>query len=168
MSRRKTANGEFTTARQAADDHLVLAFGHLQGAAARLAYLLGEALEEDCGISHLVFEVLMIVGRAGPEGMPMRAIAQERVLSTGGATRLVDRMETAGLVTRVPDVDDRRGRRVRLTPAGEETAVRAARLHVENIQRLFLDPLPEEHRDPFVEDLRTLSHSARDALPRLR
>src|SRR4051794_14683313 len=59
----------------------------------------------------------------------LRAIAQERVLSTGGATRLVDRMEAAGLVTRVADADDRRGRRVRLTPAGEQTTVRAARLH---------------------------------------
>ena len=159
---------EITTAQEAADDELVLAFGHLQGAAGRLAYLLGQALEEGCGISHAVFEVLMIVGRAGPEGMPMRAIAQERVLSTGGATRLVDRMEAAGLVTRVSNAEDRRGRRVRLTPAGEQTTVRAARLHAANIQRLFLDPLPEKHRQTFVEDLRTLSHSARDALPRLR
>ena len=159
---------EITTAQEAADHELVLAFGHLQGAAGRLAYLLGQALEEGCGISHLVFEVLMIVGRAGPEGMPMRAIAQERVLSTGGATRLVDRMEAAGLVTRVSNLEDRRGRRVRLTAAGEETAVRAARLHAANVQRLFLDPLPEDRRGPFVEDLRTLSYSARDALPRLR
>jgi hypothetical protein len=29
-------------------------------------------------------------------------------------------------------------------------------------------PLPEAHHAEFVEDLRTLSHSARDALPRLR
>ena len=40
--------------------------------------------------------------------------------------------------------------------------------HAENVQRLFLDPLPENRRGPFVEDLRTLSHNARDALPRLR
>jgi DNA-binding MarR family transcriptional regulator len=168
MSPGKRTKSEITTAQEAADDELVLAFGHLQGAANRLEYLLGRALEERCGINHLAFEVLMILGRAGPAGLPMRSIAQERVLSTGGATRLVDRMEAAGLVARTADADDRRGRRVRLTPAGEDTAVRAARLHGENIRRFFLDPLPEQHRAQFVEDLRTLSHSARDALPRLR
>ena len=168
MSRRKSAESEITTAREAANDKLVLAFGHLQGAANRLEYLLGRALEEGCGINHLTFEVLMILGRAGPDGLPMRSIGQERVLSTGGASRLVDRMEAAGLVIRTADADDRRGRRVRLTAAGEDTAVRAARIHAENVRRFFLEPLPEEHHVEFIEDLRILSHSARDALPRLR
>ncbi|WP_020135139.1 MarR family winged helix-turn-helix transcriptional regulator [Streptomyces sp. 351MFTsu5.1] len=161
------AQREITTAKQAADDALVLAFGRLQGAANRLEYLLGRRIEEECGISHLMFEVLLILGRAGEPGMSMRAIGQEQVLSTGGATRLVDRMEAAGLVLRVTDPDDRRGRLVRLTPLGEETVVRAARLHVENIKRYFLNPLPADHRERFAEDLRILSHSARDALPQL-
>ncbi|GAA3076402.1 hypothetical protein GCM10020000_72230 [Streptomyces olivoverticillatus] len=97
------------TAGQAANDGLVLAFGRLQGAANRLEYILGRAIEEECGISHLMFEVLLILGRAGEAGLPMRAIAQERVLTTGGVTRLVDRMEAAGLVVRDADPGDRRG-----------------------------------------------------------
>ena len=161
-------DAKITTAKQAASDELVLAFGWLQGAANRLEYILGHALEEQCGISHLMFEVLLILGRAGDPGMPMRALAQERVLTTGGATRLVDRMEAAGLVARGEDPGDRRGRLVRLTPLGEETVVRAARLHAENVQRLLLDPLPAEHREGFARDLRTVSLAARDALPRLR
>ena len=44
-----------STAKEAADNELVLAFGRLQGAANRLEYILGRALEEQCGISHLVF-----------------------------------------------------------------------------------------------------------------
>ncbi|MFI7504820.1 MarR family winged helix-turn-helix transcriptional regulator [Streptomyces sp. NPDC049687] len=155
------------TAKEAADHGLVLAFGRLQGAANRLEYILGRALEEECGISHLMFEVLLILGRAGEPGLSMRAIAQEQVLTTGGATRLVDRMEAAGLVTRVESPADRRGKLVRLTPLGEETAVRASLLHVENIKRYFVDPLPEADRERFAEDLRILSHTARDALPRL-
>jgi DNA-binding MarR family transcriptional regulator len=168
MGRRKSAESEITTAQKAANDRLVLAFGHLQGAANRLEYLLGRALEEGCGINHVTFEVLMILGRAGPEGLPMRSIGQERVLSTGGASRLVDRMEAAGLVIRSADASDRRGCRVSLTAAGEETAVRAARIHAKNVHGFFLEPLPTEHRAQFIEDLRILSHSARDALPRLR
>lgn len=156
------------TAKEAADDEEVLAFGRLLGAAGRLEHILGRSLEQECGISHLVFEVLLILGRAGGKGLSMRAIGREQVLTTGGVTRLVDRMEAAGLVERTADPDDRRGRLVRLSPLGEQTAVRAARVHVENIRRYFLDPLPTEHRDRFAEDLRILSHSAREALPPLR
>jgi DNA-binding MarR family transcriptional regulator len=88
---------EIRTAKEAADHELIVAFGRLQGAANRLEYILGRALEEECGISHLVFEVLLILGRAGEPGLSMRAVAQEQVLTTGGTTRLVDRMEAAGL-----------------------------------------------------------------------
>lgn len=97
----------------------------------------------------------------------MRAIAQEQVLTTGGATRLVDRMEAAELVERAADPDDRRARLVRLTALGEETVVRASRVHLENIKRYLVDPLPAADRKRFSEDLRILSHTARDLLPRL-
>ncbi len=95
----------------------------------------------------------------------MRAVAQEQVLTTGGATRLVERMEVAGLVERTEDPDDRRGRLVRLTPLCEETAVRASRVHLENIQRYFVQPLPAADRARFAEDLRILSHGAGRASP---
>jgi DNA-binding MarR family transcriptional regulator len=172
MGHRKTAAAaqpaEIATAKDAADHGLILAFGRLQGAANRLEYILGRAIEQECGISHLMFEVLLILGRAGGPGLSMGAIGREQVLTTGGVTRLVDRMEAAGLVERAEDPDDRRGRMVRLTPQGEQVAVRAAQVHVENIRRYFLEPLPAAHRERFIEDLRTLSHAARDMLPRLR
>lgn len=155
------------SAKEAADDARVLAFGHLLGAAGRLEHILGRAIEEECGISHLMFEVLLILGRVGGPGLSMRAIGREQVLTTGGVTRLVDRMEAAGLVERAEDPDDRRGRLVRLTALGEETAVRAARVHAVNVQRFFLDQLPAADREGFVADLRLISHAARDALPRL-
>ncbi|WP_405718023.1 MarR family transcriptional regulator [Streptomyces sp. NBC_01537] len=158
---------EITTAKEAASHELILAFGRLQGAANRLEYILGRALEVECGISHLMFEVLLILGRTGEPGLSMRAVAQEQVLTTGGATRLVDRMEAAGLVERAEDPDDRRGRLVRLTAVGEETVVRASRVHLENIKRYLVDPLPAADRKRFAEDLRILSHTARDLLPRL-
>jgi len=156
-----------STAAEAAQHELILAFGRLQGAANRLEYVLGRAIEVECGISHLMYEVLLILGRAGGPGLPMGAIAREQVLSSGGMTRLVDRMEAAGLVERAADPGDRRGRLVRLTELGEQTAVRASRVHLENIRRYFVEPLPAAHRERFAEDLRILSHTARDLLPRL-
>jgi DNA-binding MarR family transcriptional regulator len=158
---------EISTAKEAADHELVLAFGRLQGAANRLEYILGRAIEQECGISHLMFEVLLILGRSGGAGLSMRAISREQVLTTGGVTRLMDRMAAAGLVERAEDPDDRRGRLVRLTPLGEATAVRAARIHVQNIERYFVAPIPPEDRERFGEDLRRLSHAARDVLPPL-
>lgn len=160
-------DAEISTAKEAADHDLILAFGRLQGAANRLEYILGRALERECGISHLMFEVLLIVGRADGDGLSMRVIAQEQVLTTGGLTRLVDRMAAAGLVERAEDPDDRRGRLIRLTELGRETTVRAAHVHVENIKQYFLAPLPEADRERFAEDLRLLSRSAREQLPRM-
>ncbi|RSM53747.1 MarR family transcriptional regulator [Actinoplanes sp. ATCC 53533] len=156
------------TAKEAADHELIVGFGRLLGAANRLEHLLGRAVEQESGISHLMFEVLLILARAGGDGLPMKAIGRAQVLTTGGVTRLVDRMAAAGLVERADDPGDRRGRLVRLTPLGEETAVRAATVHVANIQRFFLDPLPPTHRDRFMDDLRLLSRAAQAALPPLR
>lgn len=165
---RVTGPKEIATAKQAADHELIVAFGRLQGAANRLGYILGRAIEEEFGITHVMFEVMLILGRAAGAGLPMGAISREQVLTSGGVTRLVDRMVGAGMVERVEDPDDRRGRLVRLTPLGEQTVVAAARLHAANIEHYFLDPLPADHRRRFMDDLRILSHTARDQLPRLR
>ena len=156
-----------STAKEAADHELVLAFGRLQGAASRLEYLLGRAIEEECGISHLMFEVLLILGRAGVPGMSMGAIAQEQVLTTGGVTRLVDRMEAAGLVERTEAPGDRRARLVRLTPAGG--ADRGPRIPGARGERQAVLPraASRSRSGRFMEDLRILSHAARDMLPRL-
>ena len=109
------SGGDITTARGAAEDDLIVTFGRLMGTANRLEYILGRAIERECGISHLMYEVLLILGRAGPPGLSMSTIGRAQVLTTGGVTRLIDRMETAGLVERTEDPDDRRGRLVRLT-----------------------------------------------------
>ncbi|MFC0437141.1 MarR family winged helix-turn-helix transcriptional regulator [Kutzneria buriramensis] len=158
---------EISTAGEAARDELIVSFGRLLGVAGRLGHILGRAIEQEFGISHLMYEVLLILGRAGEPGLSMGAIAREQVLTTGGVTRLIDRMEAAGLVARAEDPGDRRGRLVRLTPRGDDVAVRASRLHLANIERYFLEPLPVAHRQRFLDDLRILSHAARDALPPL-
>jgi DNA-binding MarR family transcriptional regulator len=160
-------NVDISTAKDAANHALILAFGRLQGAANRLEFILGRALEQECGISHLMFEVLLVLGRAGDPGLSMGAISREQVLTSGGATRLIDRMEAVGLVRRGDAPGDRRTRLVQLTPLGEQTVVRASQVHLENIKRHFLDPLPASHRERFMADLRVLSHAARDVLPRL-
>jgi DNA-binding MarR family transcriptional regulator len=155
------------TAHDAADDPRVLIFGRLLGAANGLEYLLGRAIEEEVGINHATFEVLLLLARAGDEGLALRDIAQARVLTSGGVTRMVKRLEQQGLVTRETSEADKRVQLLRLTPSGERTVVAAARVHVENVQRHFLDLVPVDQREALAATLRTLSVAAQGALPPL-
>ncbi|MBZ4488448.1 MarR family winged helix-turn-helix transcriptional regulator [Microbacterium sp. cx-55] len=156
---------EFPTAQDAANDPRILLFGRLLGAANRLDYLLGRALEENYGISHSTFELLLLVGRAGAGGIPIRDIAQGRVVTSGGATRLVQRAVTDGLVERRPSPDDARVQLVTLTAQGTQTVLRASEAHVENIQRYLIDNLPAGDVETFARAIRMLSLRAGDALP---
>ncbi|MBS2966720.1 MarR family transcriptional regulator [Actinocrinis puniceicyclus] len=154
------------TAADAANEPRVVAFGRLLGAAGGLEYLLGRAIEREFGISHAMFEVLLLLGRAAAP-LPMREISQARVLTTGGVTRLVDRMQAAGLVRREVSPRDGRVHLVALTELGESIAVRAARVHASNVQRYMLDALPERDRETVMAGLAVLSRSARAALPQM-
>ncbi len=59
------------------------------------------------------------------------------MLSTGGMTKRLDRMEAAGLLERSPDPDDRRGLLVALTPKGLRTVDAAVAAHIANEERLL-------------------------------
>lgn len=154
------------TVADAANEPRILAFGRLLGAAGGLGYMLGRAIEREFGISHAMFEVLLLLGRAG-RPLSMREISQARVLTTGGATRLVDRMQTYSLVQREVYEGDRRVHLVGLTELGEATAVRAARAHAANVQRYMLDALPNIERDALLAGLAALSNSAGAVLPQM-
>ncbi|MEU0964719.1 MarR family transcriptional regulator [Streptomyces sp. NPDC005917] len=103
-----------------------------------------------------MYQVLVIIGRAGKRALSMRAIAREQVLTASGATRLLDSMEAAGLVEWDEDAGDRSGRFVRLTREGTKTTVAASRCMWRTSRRFFPRPLLPEDRDRFAEDLRAL------------
>ena len=155
----------FDSARAAASDPRILVFGRLLGAANRLEFILGRALEEEAGISHSLFELLLVVGRAGQGGVAMRDIAQARVLTSGGVTRLVRRAVEEGLVQRRTSPDDARVQIVELTAAGEEVVVRASEQHARNIERYLIDVLPAEQSEAFAAAVAALSKNAARLLP---
>jgi DNA-binding MarR family transcriptional regulator len=64
------------------------------------------------------YDVLWPLRRAPGRRLRMSALAAEVTLSRTGLTRLVDRMEQAGVVAREPAAEDRRGSYVTLTPDG--------------------------------------------------
>lgn len=156
---------EFASAQEAASDSRILVFGRLLGAANRLEYILGRSLEENAGLSHSVFELLLVVGRAGPGGIAARDIAQARVLTSGGATRLVNRAAEQGLITRRVSGTDGRVQLIELTAHGEEVLLAASALHARNIQHYLLDALSDDQAEIFAQTIRTLSKSAAQSLP---
>ncbi|WP_242884495.1 MarR family winged helix-turn-helix transcriptional regulator [Actinomadura litoris] len=144
-------------------DALVHEFGTLLGAAELLERIAGRELERRCGIRHAVFEVLLRLADAGcPRSMG--GLADELILTSGGMTRLVDRMVDAGLVRREPAPGDRRRQLVELTGAGRAKLEEALRVHAETLRRHFAGPLTEEQRHLLVDALATLRTTAREEL----
>lgn len=65
------------------------------------------------------FDALAALRRAGPPAtLTPTELSNQLLLSSGAMTNRIDRLESAGLVTREPDPDDRRGVRVALTAKG--------------------------------------------------
>jgi MarR family 2-MHQ and catechol resistance regulon transcriptional repressor len=105
-------------------------------------------------------EVLLRLARSGGT-LRMTDLAAQVRLSTSGLTRLVDRIEAAGLVERRACPTDRRGLNAVLTPAGEGTLRRILPAHLDAIQQLVIEPLGDDR--PYFESLLRLLRDATSA-----
>lgn len=115
----------------------------------RLAGLAGDRTERAYGaygIGRPEFDVLATLRRAGePYQLSPGALASSMMLSTGGTTARLDRLEKAGLVERSPSPSDRRGVLVRLTQRGFDVVDQAVGAGLAEQERL-LAHLPAEKR----------------------
>ena len=155
-----------SSAAEAVADERIQALGVILTTTSLLERLLGTVMERDSGLSHPMFEVLLLVG-ARPEGVPMGELSRRLVLTSGGATRLVDRMVEAGLVGRERSRGDKRVQVVTLTPAGESKLVEAARRHAEELDRHVYGVLAPERLAAVVDGLDELGRHVSDVLPPL-
>lgn len=101
-------------------------------------------------------EVLLRIGRTPGQAVPMTQLAEMVLFSSGGFTKLADRMERAGLIHRAPRPTDRRSLLATLTPEGERVLERALAVHVPGIQRYVVDRLDGEQRQQLELMLRAL------------
>lgn len=93
------------------------------------------------------FDVLSRLADGGPAGLRMQELEELALFTRGGLTRLVDRIQAAGLVQREPVAGDRRGVRVVLTADGRRRYAAALARHQEVIARTFGQRLtPAQHR----------------------
>ena len=79
--------------------------------------ILDDELQAADGLSFRWYDVLVQLEEAG-EGVPMNEIASRILASKSGLTRVIDRMEEAGLVRRERPTGDRRVVLVVITEAG--------------------------------------------------
>src|SRR5688572_3331808 len=115
---------------------------------ARTEAALREPLEEllgAAGVSLTQYNVLRILRGAGPEGLTRNEIRDRLINRMPDVTRLLDRMEDAGWVSRVRETEDRRCVATHLTRSG----------------RSLVDSLDAPVQD---EHARRLSHMTRTQL----
>jgi DNA-binding MarR family transcriptional regulator len=94
------------------------------------------------GLSHSQYNVLRILRGAGAEGLPCRDIAERMITRDPDVTRLLNRMEARGLVTRSRAPQDRRLVMAHITAEGLRFLEDSEGPVAELIQRL-LWPLGE-------------------------
>ncbi len=153
----------------APDARLLRVWRNMLFAHSAIVQKLGDELSEQADLTLAQYDVLLRL-RDNPErAMRMGELAEGVLVTTSGLTRVVDRLESAGLVQRVRETRDRRGVRVSLTPAGLDKLREAAKIHRDGIARYFTrhiepDELPalesffarlfaESRGVPVVEDL---------------
>jgi DNA-binding MarR family transcriptional regulator len=100
--------------------------------------------------------VLAALRRAGPPyRMNPTTLFDTMVLSSGAMTNRLDRLEEKGLVRRLPDPTDRRGRLVELTTKGRQLVDKSVVDHFANEKRL-LSGLSASDREKLADLLRKL------------
>jgi DNA-binding MarR family transcriptional regulator len=77
-----------------------------------------EQLLKACGLTGAQYNVLRILRGAEPTGLACSDIAERMISHDPDMTRLLDRMEKRGMITRQRQTDDRRVVRTRITSSG--------------------------------------------------
>lgn len=115
-----------------------------------------EAIYQGYGIGRGEFDVLSTLRRSGaPYQLAPSAMAAAMMLTTGGMTGRLDKLERAGLIDRVPDPEDRRAMRARLTEQGK-TVVEAALAAGVDYQTEVINRLPPDSGPELARLLRLL------------
>ena len=89
------------------------------------------------------YDVLWAVRRAPGKQVRMAGLAEGLTLSRGGVTKLVDRLESAGLLRRERAEDDGRGFYAVLTAEGEQMLRRMWPVYACVLRKTFVDALSE-------------------------
>lgn len=120
-------------------------------------------LFDSFGINTASFDVLAALRRSGkPFRMTSGQLATSSLVTTGGITLRLDRLEDAGLVKRIREGRDRRVVFAQLTPKGVRLIDEVAKVHFENENKL-LSGLSDAERKRLAALLQKLEASIENA-----
>lgn len=142
------------------DDPGVDAFGMLIEAHNELNHAVTRRLS-DVEVPVPWLGVLIRLARTPDRRLRMAQLAKEMTMSTSGLTRLIDRLEDAGFVSREACPEDRRGTWAVLTPAGMELMATVAPGHVQDLRELLADALSKRELTALTDLLRTVRDHVR-------
>lgn len=132
------------TGRRAVPTHAELAsWRSFLRAHATITKALEAELEAEQKLSLAAYDVLVQLSEAPGRRLRMTELADAVLLSRSGVTRLVDRLERSGLVTRSRVADDGRGIAAELTRDGLARLRGASGTHLRGVRAHFVDPLDE-------------------------
>ena len=126
------------------DDPLITTFGRLVEVCNRLELDLAREMESAADLPLTWFEVLLRLARSPGGQLTMGALSSQLGLTTGGMTRLVDRISAAGYVERRPCADDRRVWFAAITGQGRGALARAATTHLASLRKAFSPFTPDD------------------------
>jgi DNA-binding MarR family transcriptional regulator len=141
---------EIATSPAVLQDERIGVYGRLLEAQRRLHRIFEQSLRKETGLSIIWFDALLRLGRSDDHQMPINVLGEQLVLSSGGATRLVDRLEENGLVERIACPSDRRVLWARLTDKGLDTVTAATHVHIRDLEEHFSSHMS-------VEEIATLT-----------
>jgi DNA-binding MarR family transcriptional regulator len=131
-------------------------FGRLSDAAERVMRDHTNPLFAAAGLQPGEFDVLATLRRSGkPYILSPTRLYEAAMISSGGMTNRLDRLERAGLVERRADPDDRRAKLIVLTDAGKRVIDETIGRHVANEERLLsvLTPAEQERLNALLRKL---------------
>jgi DNA-binding MarR family transcriptional regulator len=113
-------------------------FGRLSDANERVMRDHMNPLFAEAGLQPGEFDVLATLRRSGtPFLLSPTRLYEALMISSGGMTDRLDRLERAGLVERRPDPNDRRGKLIALTESGKRVIDETLGRHVANEQSML-------------------------------
>lgn len=105
-------------------DSIAQTLRRLRGASALVDRAVSRALEPH-GLTTAQYEVLKVMGQAEDESLGCSELGKRLAGPSSDVTRLLDRLETVALVSRVRDDHDRRMVHTRITEKGREVLSQA-------------------------------------------
>ncbi|MBK9780967.1 MAG: MarR family transcriptional regulator [Anaerolineales bacterium] len=120
------------------------AWGGFLGVYGRMNRMIEEDLQSHSHITHVEFEILLRLSWNENHRVRIQDLAAESVLTRSGVSRVVERLEKAGLVTREEASEDRRGAYAVLTAEGAARFQKAVKAHVAFVRENFLSHYSEK------------------------